>query len=1421
MSEALPQKRLIKSVPANETQRLSALHRYRVLDTPPEVAFDRITRLAARLFNMPTVLIFLVDESRAWFKSCVGFDAREVPRDDTCSFAVLTDEPLIIPDTRLDDRFACNSFVQIEPEVRFYAGAPLLSQDGFNLGTLCLLDSQPHDPLSKEQQATLVDLAAMVVDELELRLASHKIAQVDAALLEITQGVATVTGSAFFDALVQHFANVLDTDYVYIGLVESDELKRLRTIATYAHGRIVENFEYFLQDTPCWEVLEQGKVCCYPRNVQAQFPNAPLLKQLAIESYVATPFFDSNGTPLGLLGVMDGEPLENVHLAESLLKVCADRIATELERQQVEIALHESEELKQRILDSSRDCIKVLTLNSEIVYISPGGLCLLEIDEPTTILNTIWVDRWQGKDYENAQAAIAAATLGNIGQFQGYLATAKGTPKWWDSRIAPVRDASGQVVQLVAISRDITDSKQAEAERLQAEMVLQEAHVQLESALAAGSVYTWRWNIPADRVVVNAALAHLFDVDPADATTAGLPIEFFINSMHESDRPRVLAAIQQAIETGEKYTAEYRVHTATGEERWLTARGQVEYDTAGNPIAFPGALADITERKRAESDRDRFFQMSHDMLATIDKNGYFIQLNPAWTETLGYTLQELGAQPYIEFVHPDDRAKTIAEAQVVAQGKPTIEFENRYRACDGSYRWISWNVVPFIEQGLLYCVARDITDRKQAEAAIAADLRDTQLLHDLSVQLINETDIQVLYDKIMATAIVLTGADAGTVQILDTVTQDLLLLATQGFEPNMTEHFYRVNISSNTSCGIALRNGNRTFIDFDVPESEDPDGSLRIHVEAGYLFGQSTPLIARSGKPIGMVSTHWREYHRPSDRELRFLDLLARQAADLIEQRQTQAALRDSENRFRMAIESAQLGTWDWNLITNQLIWDEGCKAMFGLPPKAESSIEVFFAGLHPEDRQRLEQVVQWTLNPASRGKYNVEYRTIGIEDRVERWIAARGQAYFDADGNPQRFIGTVLNITEQKRIEAEREQLLAREQAARTEADRANRIKDEFLAVLSHELRSPLNPILGWTRLLQNGKLTPARQIEALATIERNAKLQSQLIEDLLDISRIMQGKLTLTAAPVNLAFVISAAIETVSLAAGAKNIQITLDLDSEVTPISGDAARLQQVVWNLLTNAIKFTANGGQVTVELRRVDAEGSKLRNQMAQIRVIDTGKGINPQFLPHVFEYFRQEDASTTRRFGGLGLGLAIVRQIVELHGGTVKAKSQGEERGTTFIVQLPTLQQAILLVPEPIQTQADSETLLKNVQILLVDDDTDTREFQAFLLEQNGAKVVAAVSGLEALQVLDRLIPDVIVSDIGMPQIDGYMLMQQIRSRPPTQGGATPAIALTAYAAEIDQKRTLQAGFQMHLRKPLEPEQFVSAIVSLLKSNRY
>jgi PAS domain S-box-containing protein len=696
-------------------------------------------------------------------------------------------------------------------------------------------------------------------------------------------------------------------------------------------------------------------------------------------------------------------------------------------------------------------------------------------------------------------------------------------------------------------------------------------------------------------------------------------------------------------------------------------------------------------------------------------------------------------------------------------------------------------------------------ERARAEAATIADLHDTQLLRELATRLVIEGDIQTLYQEIISTAIALTHADAGTVQILDNKTQDLLLLATQGLDRTLIEQNARVDASSISPCGIALRNGERSFVDFDVPD-EDPDGSMRMYVEAGYLSAQSTPLISRSGRAIGMVSTHWRKQRRPSDRELRFLDLLARQAADLIEQRQFEQALRLSESRFRLIMESAK----DYAIFTLNLngvvtSWNAGAENLLGY---TESEIigrngRIIFT---PEDIEQgkpaREMQLAQTQGRAENERWHVR------QDGSSFWGSGLMMPLQDETGTMQGFVKIMQDKTAERQSAAEREQLLQQEQIARAEADRANSIKDQFLAVLSHELRTPLNPILGWTRLLQTGRLPEARQREALERIERNAKLQIQLIEDLLDISRIMRGKLSLTVADVSLTSVITSAVETVRLAADAKQIQILLDLPTEIAPVSGDEARLQQVVWNLLSNAVKFTPNGGRVIVELRQLEG--------LAQIRVIDTGKGIDPEFLPYVFEYFRQEDSSTTRKFGGLGLGLAIVRQIVEMHGGTVGVESLGEDRGATFIVELPVIRQAAATGFQPSQSPVENlEECLNNLQILLVDDEVDTLEYQAFLLEESGAKVVAVASSSEALQELERFIPDVLISDIGMAEMDGYMLIQEIRDRPPEQGGTIPAIAVTAYAQDFDRQTAFESGFQAHITKPVEPEELIKTILKV------
>jgi signal transduction histidine kinase/ActR/RegA family two-component response regulator len=396
----------------------------------------------------------------------------------------------------------------------------------------------------------------------------------------------------------------------------------------------------------------------------------------------------------------------------------------------------------------------------------------------------------------------------------------------------------------------------------------------------------------------------------------------------------------------------------------------------------------------------------------------------------------------------------------------------------------------------------------------------------------------------------------------------------------------------------------------------------------------------------------------------------------------------------------------------------------------------------------------------------------------------------------------------------AEREQLLVRERAARDQAEHLSAMKDEFLATLSHELRTPLNAMLGWAGMLQRGVKDEATLRRGLETIERNARAQGQLIDDLLDMSRIVAGTLRLDVQRVDLARTIEAALGTVQPAVLARQIALHTELAADVGEVHGDPGRLQQVLWNLLSNAVKFTPNGGSVQVVLTR---DGDD-----ALVRVSDSGIGIAPDFLPHVFDRFRQQDASITRRHGGLGLGLAIVRQLVELHGGTIAADSAGENTGTTFTLRLPLAAPASAGSPDAAPATAALMALadLSGLSVLLVDDAPDTLDVIEQILQGCGAATLAASGAAMALALLDRERPDVIVSDIGMPDIDGFELMRRIRRRPHDAGGEIPAIALTALTRQDDYERALQAGFDDYLAKPVDAGALVARIAEVAARRR-
>ena len=408
------------------------------------------------------------------------------------------------------------------------------------------------------------------------------------------------------------------------------------------------------------------------------------------------------------------------------------------------------------------------------------------------------------------------------------------------------------------------------------------------------------------------------------------------------------------------------------------------------------------------------------------------------------------------------------------------------------------------------------------------------------------------------------------------------------------------------------------------------------------------------------------------------------------------------------------------------------------------------------------------------------------------------------------------------RRANTEKDRLLDRERTARSDLERAGRMKDEFLATLSHELRTPLNAILGWAQVIQLSSVSlPEDLQEGMAIIERNARAQTQIIDDLLDMNRIISGKVRLDVQRVDLAHVIHAAIETVQPAAKAKEIRLHAVIDPACSPVSGDPNRLQQVFWNLLMNSVKFTPKGGRIQVLLERV--------NSQVEFHVIDTGEGIDPAFLPHVFERFIQADASTTRRHGGLGLGLAIVKQLVELHGGTVSARSAGLGQGATFTVALPVTAIQTEQGPTverrhpssgPASRQFKPTMRLMGLKILIVDDEPDSRALLKRVLEDCGAQVIVAASASEALSLLQKQRPHVLISDIGMPEEDGYSLIRKLRALPADQGGTTPAIALTAYARAEDRVNALLSGFQHHLAKPAGPVELVAVLASIAPRSR-
>ncbi|MEH1872781.1 PAS domain-containing protein [Nostoc sp.] len=938
--------------------------------------------------------------------------------------------------------------------------------------------------------------------------------------------------------------------------------------------------------------------------------------------------------------------------------------------------------------------------------------------------------------------------------------------RWQPLEIDLVREVASQVAIAIRQTELYEQVQNGLTDRRRVETQLWSSEEQLRLALLASRMGTWNWNIQAGKISWSDNLEALFGLQPGEFDGS---LEMFVARLHLDDCDRVLAAVARAVATGEDYDIEFRVVYANGKIRWTLSQGKVFYDQQGQPMQMAGIDIDITERKRsAEAVREsgeRFRQLAENIdavfwIAEVSENRVSY-VSPAYQRLWGLNPEELyQGQSWVERIHPEDRESTDrAFHEKAVAGK----FDREYRIIlpDGSIRWVHDRCFPLRDQtGEIYRfagIAEDISERKQVEQSLRDSEERLQMALEGSGGGLWDWNIVTNEDYLSSRWLEMLGYEQG--ELPGNFSSWELLIHPDDkvwVMERLNAHLQDDSVSYKFEYRMLTKSGEWKWI-----------------ANHGKVV-----LRDQQGNALRMAGIHH----------------------DITDRKQAEEALRQSEERYRCLAELIPQLVWTANAEGALIDVNQRWLEFTGLTPE-QAYTNDWKEIVHPEDIIIMAQ--KWSEAVQQGTSYQAEGR-MRRADGVYRWYLHQAIGQKDKQGQIVKWFGSATDIEAQKQLETERDRLFQLEQTARAEAERANRIKDEFLAILSHELRSPLNPILGWTKLLQTRKFNETRTAEALATIERNAKLQTQLIDDLLDVAKILRGKLSIDAAPVNLASVIESAIDTVSTAAVAKSILLHPVLPN-IGQVSGDSNRLQQIVWNLLSNAIKFTPKGGRVEIRLKQADDQ--------AQIIVSDTGKGITPDFLPYIFESFRQEDVSITRKYGGLGLGLAIVRQLVEAHGGTIAADSPGVGFGATFTVQLPLLN----VQPEINQIDELSQQALEltGIRVLTVDDDADARELLTVLLAEYGAQVLTVSSAAEVLANLESFQPDVLISDIGMPEVDGYSLIQQIRTLTPEKGGKIPAIALTAYARVEDYQQAITSGYQRHVIKPLDPEELVQAVVAL------
>jgi PAS domain S-box-containing protein len=1111
--------------------------------------------------------------------------------------------------------------------------------------------------------------------------------------------------------------------------------------------------------------------------------------------------------------------------------------------EQSALALAESRERLATILASIGDAVIATDLEGRVTFMNGVAQSLTGWNQEDASGKPIQeLFRIVGEESREPECPVARVLREGVGvrsASPALLISRDGTEIPVEDNSSSIKNESGRTTGVVLVFRDITQRKLVE-------QALREKEERFRTMADTTPVMLWLSG--AD------GLCNFFNQSWLDFTGRTIEQETgygWADNVHPDELRRCLDTYVSSLETRKGFTIEYRLRRSDGVYRWVLNSGVPRYTKGGEFVGFAGSCIDIADRKQSEEAAHSLasiVESSEDAIIGKRLDGAIVSWNAAAERIYGYAADEAKGK-HISILSPDDRRDELTMIfETLKQGRSIPHLETVRQTKDGRLIDVALTISPIRDEAGhvtgASIIGRDITDRKRADqerSLLAAQIENQrQRLNNVVANVPG-----VVWEA--------WGQPDQASQRIDFVSEYVEKMLGYSTDEWLSTPNFWLSIVHPDDTDRAAQEAAAIF-------ASGKGGTSRFRWiakdgRAVWVEAQSVVVCDDSETPIGMrgVTMDITERKRAEDAQ-RFLA----EASGLL------ASSLDYETTLGSVAKLAVPNLADWCVV--HIIGDNGQLRQLAVvhtdPAKEEAARKLQErypidpeAGIGVPNVLRTGRAEFYPL--VSQERLLVVARNEEVADVLRRLdlkscmivplvarnrtlgtitlATAESNRYYDANDlalaedlahrialavdNARLYREAQDAVTAREDALRVHDELLRREQFAREEAETANRAKDEFLATVSHELRTPLNAILGWAHMLRANKLDQTTQTSALETIERNAKSQAQLIEDILDVSRIVTGKLRLEVGPVELAAVVDAAIDAVRPAADAKGIRIETDLDPRAGPVSGDPNRLQQIVWNLASNAVKFTGKGGRVQIQLHSV--------NSYVDIVVSDTGQGISTEFLPYVFDRFRQADATSTRSHGGLGLGLAIVRHLVEMHGGTVFANSPGEGMGATFTVKLP-----LILAPVERRNRErvhpatgasislEPMPMLEGVSVMVVDDEPDTREMLRIMIGQLGAEVRACASSEEAMSLLSEWKPDVIVSDIEMPGEDGYELIRKVRRSEANRGdGKVPAVALTAYGRVEDRMRALSAGYQMHIAKPAEPAELAMVIASLAARN--